>query len=248
MVNIVLVGVLLMSTILLALAIVTLRTLRNTQPSNNNYAVSLDREAQALRDELQRKSQEQQKLIGLLEEAQALLGQHSSAKRVLRAASEESSKGLAQEPLRKESRETELEVLTKAVEGERQQRLEAEQRIRLLEEEIKSLINTQQGLEQYSQELQQSLRILEKERADQRREMQEQAERMRREKVYLLQEHQRSKAELEGVEEPTIDDYTEQPGNSLPWWRNLPYVAALLATILAMWFTSLIVALRLLSP
>lgn len=245
MVNTVLIGFLLLSTILLAVAILIFRTLQNTQHSNNDYAQVLDREAQALRDELQRRAQEQQQLIGLLEEAQSHLGEPRGAEREQIGASEKSSEGGAQEPLHKERRETEL---TKAVERERQQRLEAEQRVWLLEEENKSLINAQQGLERYSQELQQSLRILEKERANQQREMQEQTKRLRQERVHLPQEQQRSKAESEGVESPPIKDASAQTGTILPWRRNLPYVAVVLAIFLAMWFTSLLVALHFLAP
>jgi hypothetical protein len=252
MTDLILSGVLLLG---VATFVVAVRVLRSSQRSEHlgesRYELLLNQrdmiemlreERQMLSEELQRRSHEQQR------QKERFHGTHSGSsedperKRTL-------DNGSAQWSERQEwgQRHTEREYqkLREERESERRAILEAQQRIEQLEKDEEERLRIQQEKEQLAQKRQQLTRDLERERAE-RQKIQQQAERLQQERVRLQKEYQLLRKELDGLRRSPTEPSAEQLKVYRPRWSRPVQLTAVLFGILALWFTSLVVALNLL--
>jgi hypothetical protein len=252
MTDLILSGVLLLG---VATFVVAVRVLRSSQRSEHlgesRYELLLNQrdmiemlreERQMLSEELQRRSHEQQR------QKERFHGTHSGSsedperKRTL-------DNGSAQWSERQEwgQRHTEREYqkLREERESERRAILEAQQRIEQLEKDEEERLRIQQEKEQLAQKRQQLTRDLERERAE-RQKIQQQAERLQQERVRLQKEYQLLRKELDSLSRSLTEPSAEQLKAYRPRWSRPVQLTAVLFGILALWFTSLVVALNLL--
>ena len=177
-------------------------------------------------EELERESQERQRLMETLKGAGPQLLENLER---ARQGNIENARRSEQEQERRLHLERDLHRLEEALERERQARREAERSVAQLEQEVSDRSSLEQQAERAAQDLQQLRGALERE-TDERLEAQRRAERLEQE----------------------LGHSKEGPSRQLPaarpWWRKpMPFVA-LLFGLLIVWLTSLIVALNILNP
>jgi hypothetical protein len=250
----ILIGVLLFSVATFAIAVLVLRTSRRSEHlGESRYELLLNQrdalevlreERQMLREELQRRSQKQQRQTGRLEETHSGPSEDPERKGTL-------DNGSAQRSERQEwgqkYTEREYQELREGWEREHRANLEAQQRIEQLERDEEERLRIQQDKEQLAQKRQQLMRDLERER-EERQKVQQQAERSQQEQVRLQEEYQLLRDELDGLRRSPTEHSAEQPKAYRPRWSRPVRLAVVLLGILALWFTSLVVALSLLQP
>lgn len=263
MTDLVLSGVLLLSVATFAVVILVLRTSqRSAHIGERRYDLLLNQrdmiemlreERQMLSgEELQRRSQEQQRQTGRLEETHSGPSEDPERKGTLDNGSAQRSE---RQVWGEKYTEREYQELREGWERERRANLEAQQRIAQLERDEEELLRIQQDKEQLAQKRQQLMRDLERER-EERQKIQQQAERSQQERVRLQEEYQLLREELDGLRRSPIEHRAEQPKAYRPRWSSLvqlPWsspveLTVVLLGILALWFTSLVVALSLLQP
>jgi chromosome segregation ATPase len=196
----------------------------------------LEEKLRQLEEELER---ERQRLVEVRQEAERLGQEHQRLTEELakeRGGHQElrtQAENLQQERLRLEE---ELQRLDGELEQERQKRSEVQRWVEQLEQEGRERSGVEQQAERTAQSLQQLRVDFERER-EERLEAQRRAEQLEQERLSLERELVRSK---------------EEPGGgrseARSWWRRPVLVVGLLFGALAAWFTSLMVALNLLSP
>jgi chromosome segregation ATPase len=137
-------------------------------------------------------------------------------------------------------RQESVENARRADEQQEQERLRLEQELQRLEQELEQVSDERSRIQQKAEgaahDLQQLKGDLESEK-DKRQEAQRGAEQLEQERLRMKRELDRSKEESEG-----------RGPKARPWWRRPVLVVGMLLGALAAWFTSLIVALNLLSP
>jgi hypothetical protein len=203
----------------------------------------LREERQVLREELERESQERQRLMERLRE---VLGRGASQELVETLKTENARKDeqWEQERLRLEQ---EQEELREELERERQERLEVQRWAKLLDQEREeqleaSQLETDKRLEQ---ERQRSTEDLERERGESLKTRQR-LEHSEQERLRLEQEQERLKEELYSPKRPHSQPPLRQPKYRRPWWRRAIAVAGLLLGVVVVWLVSLVAALNLL--
>jgi chromosome segregation ATPase len=235
--------VLLIGIATLAVAIVALRSSRRSEDfgekrydllrDQQDRLTLLHEERQMLLEELKRESQERQQLLESLKEG----GPHLIEElKQARQWGIQSAHRDEQEQERSRLQQQELQRLEEELEQERRVRLEVQRRVEQLEQEGDERSMVQQQAERAAHNLQQLRRDLERER-EERLEAQRRAEQLEEERLRLERELGRSKEEPGGWQ-----------SEARPWWRRPVLVVGLLFGALAAWFTSLAVALNLLSP
>jgi chromosome segregation ATPase len=236
--------VLVVSIVTLAIAIGTLRSSRRSEDlGEDRYELLRDQrdrlellreERRMLIEELERESQERQQLMGALKGAGQQLGE--GVEPALQENVETERRTVEQEQERRLRLERELRRLEEELEQERQARAETERRVEQLEQEGEERSRFEQQAERAAQDLQQLRGDLEREK-ERRLEAQRRAEQLEEERIRLERMLGRSKEEPSGGR-----------SEARPWWRRPVLVVGLLFGALAAWFTSLVVALNLLSP
>lgn len=204
----------------------------------NNTIEMLREERQALKEELQRGSQEQQLQREHFHEPREGSSKDPERQHPLNNGSVQGSE---RQEWGQEYSEHEYNELREEWERERQANLKAQQRIEQLEKDDEERLRIQQDKEQLSQERQQLISDLERER-EERRKIQQEAERSQQERVRLQEEYQLLRKELDGLRQLPTDHSADQP-QAHPRWSRPVQLAAVLFGILALWFTSLMVAL-----
>jgi hypothetical protein len=252
MTDLILSGVLLLG---VATFVVAVRVLRTSQRSEHlgesRYELLLNQrdmiqmlreERQMLSEELQRRFHEQQRQKERLDGTHSGSSEDPERKRTL-------DNGSAQWSDRQEwgQRHTEREYqkLREEREWERRATVEAQQRIEQLEKVEEERLRIQQEKEQLAQKRQQLTRDLERER-EARQKIQQQAERSQQERVRLQKEYQLLRKELDSLSRSLTEPSAEQLKAYRPRWSRPVQLTAVLFGILALWFTSLVVALSLL--
>jgi hypothetical protein len=252
MTDLILFGVLLLSVATFAVVILVLRTSqRSVRIGESRYDLLLNQrdmmemlreERQMLSGELQRRSHEQQGQEERLQETHPGSSEDPERKRAL-----DNGSGQGFERQRREQVYTEREYQELRDERERERRatLEAQQRIEQLEKVEDERLRIQQEKEQLAQKLQQLMRGLEGER-EERRKIQQQAEQSQQERVRLQTEYQLLRSELDGLEQSSTAHSAKQPKAYRPRRSRPVLLAAVLFGMLALWLSSLVVALNLL--
>jgi hypothetical protein len=252
MTDLILSGVLLLSGATLAVVILVLRTSqRSERIGERRYDLLLNQrdmmemlreERQMLSGEAQQRPHEQQGQEERLQETHSGSSEDPERKRALDNGNAQWSKRQ-----RREQGHTEREYRELRDERERERRatLEAQQRIEQLEKAEDERLRIQQEKEQLAQKLQQLMRDLERER-EERRKIQQQAEQSQQERVRLQTEYQLLRRELDGLEQSPTEHSAKQPKAYRPRWSRPVQLAAVLFGMLALWLSSLVVALNLL--
>jgi hypothetical protein len=203
----------------------------------------LHEERRMLIEELERESQERQRLLESLKEGgPPLVEELKQAQQ--RGIESEHRDEQEQERLRLQK---ELQRSEDELEQERRIRLEVQRRVEQLEQEGDERSMIQQQAEQTAHNLQQLRRDLESER-EERLEAQRRAEQLEEERLRLKQELNRANGELDSLGRPPAPDRAGEPEGYRAWWRKPSLVVGLLLGVMAAWFTSLVVALNLLNP
>jgi hypothetical protein len=164
----------------------------------------------------------------------------------VRQPSTENGDRVEQEVQRWQRLEQELRRSKDELELERRGRLDVQRRVEQLEQEGDERSRIEQQAERVAQNLQRLRGDLERER-EERLEAQRRAKQLEQEQQHLKRELDRSKEELKSVGRPPAPDRAGQPEVSRPWRRKPTLIVGLLFGIMAAWFTSLVVALNLLS-
>lgn len=246
--------VLLISAVTLAVAFYSLRSSRRSEGlGEERYELLRDQherlevmseERRTLIKELERESQERQRLIEVLEQAGPHLVEDLEREQQERRVAQSTIRQQDQERLRLEQ---ELRRLEEEIQRERQRRLEAHGRAEQLEQVQNELRGFRQEVERLVQERQRLTEDLKKERED-RLEAQRRIEQQEQERVGLQRELERSREERDSRRQASTGDRAEKGKAHPSWWRRRPgLVVILLFGVLVTWFTSLAVALNLLS-
>ena len=250
-------AVLLVSILTLAIAIRSLRSSRRSEAlDENRYELLRDQwdrlefmreERRMLIEELERQSQERQQLTEFLGKTPPQLVEDLKNLKKERGElleTQERIEDLEQERLRMER---ELHRLKEQLEQEHRGHLQSQQRAERLEREQKERSGIQQGAERLRQELQRLTEDLNRER-EERLGAQRRAEQREQERVRLEREVRSLKAQVDSHRRAPTRGRVKESEASLPWWRRPVLVFGLLFGALAAWFTSLMVALYLVSP
>lgn len=254
MTDLILSGVLLLSIATFAVVILVLRTSqRSAHTGERRYDLLLNQrdviemlreERQMLSGELQRRSHEQQGQTGRLEETHSEPSEDPEQKGTLDNGSAQRSERQA---WGQKYTEREYLELREGWEREHQANLEAQQRIEQLERDEEERLRLQQDKEQLAQKHQQVMGDLERER-EERQKIQQQAERSQQERLRLQQEYQLLREELDRLRRSPTKLSAQQLEAYRPRWSGPVQLTLVLLGILALWFTSLVVALNLLQP
>ncbi len=203
---------------------------------------TLREERQMLWEELQRRSQEQQRHSERPEETRSVSSVGPQREQT-------PDNGSAQRPERQEwgqkYTEREYRALREELERERRASLEAQRRIAQLERSEEEQSKVQQDRERLAQKQQQLMRDLEWER-EQRQKIEQQAVRRDEEQARLQEEYQLLTSELDALRQAHIEYGAERPKAYRPRWSRPLRLIVVLFGILAIWFTSLMVGLSML--
>jgi chromosome segregation ATPase len=204
----------------------------------------MSEERRTLISELERESQERQRLMEVLEQARPHLVEDLEREQQEKRAAQSTIRQQDQERLRLEQ---ELRRLEEELQRERQRHLEAHGRAEQLEQEQNELRGIRQEVERLVQERQQLTEDLKKERED-HLEAQRRIEQQEQARVGLQRELERLREERNSRGQVPTGDRAEIAEAHPSWWRRRPgLVVILLFGVLVAWFTSLAVALNLLS-
>jgi PERQ amino acid-rich with GYF domain-containing protein len=206
---------------------------------------SLREERQILREELERESQERQRLMERLQE---VLGKGASQQLIetLNTENVRKAEQWEQERLRLEQ---EQEGLKEELERERQERLEVQRWAERLEQEREEQLEASQleADKRLGQERQRLTEDLERERGESL-ENRQRLEHSEQERLRLEQEQERLKEELDSLKRTPSQPPLRQPNYRRPWWRRPIAVAGMLLGVFVVWLVSLMTALNLLYP
>lgn len=211
------------------LAAIALRSLRRSEHlGEHRYNLLQDQhdrlellheERRTLMEELDRESQERRRLMELLEGSPPAEDPEQERRRRT-----ENARRAEQQEQERARLEQELESLQEALEREREAHLAIQQRVERLEREQEEHSGSRQEVERLRLEYKRLTEALSREREEGSEEAQDSLGR--------LPDRQRA-------EEMQVNRF---------WWRRPTLVAGLVLGFLVMWFTSLVVALNLLSP
>lgn len=249
-----LLSILVVSTLTLATAIRTLLSSRRSERiGEDRYELLRDNwdrlemlreERRMLTEELERQSRERQQLTELLGNTPAQLVENLKKERAEHLEANRRIEDLEQKRL---PLEQELNQLKEQLNRERLEHLESQRRTEQLEQQQNEQVSTQREMERLRQEQQRLTEELKKEH-EERLEVQRRAEQHEQERMRIERESRALRAELDSHRRAPTRDQVKEPVPSPPRWRRPVFVVGLLLGALLLWFTSLVVALYLISP